>query len=417
MGNRLLALRAARVWDPSSEPIENAVVLVRDSRIVTYGPEKRIDLRGAELVDLGDVTLTPGLIDCHTHLLEDADPEFDSDDSLVLEVARHSTSDRVLTGVKNAREMLNAGITSVRDLGNSGRGGDVSLSRAIASGLVEGPRMTPATRAIAPPGAQFPTGMNPELAQALVAQEYRIASGPEEVRRAVREAYSEGARVIKVIGDARLSIFSEEELKAAVAETRQCGIRVAVHAVYPPEVTMAANAAVDSIEHAYGATAEQLATMARMQVALVPTDWTAEDDLLTASARDFARSPEATRATVLQGVQAHMARLQRAQAAKVSIAFGSDIFYRHPAKSRGTFALTTLFTYAAAGLSTQEILKTATTNAALLLGKAGQVGTLAAGAYADLIAVRGDLTRDINNLLSCEFVMQGGRVVRGPGKP
>jgi imidazolonepropionase-like amidohydrolase len=201
---RLLDVRTGRITP-------NGVVLVQGSKILQAGANLPIPA-GAEVIDLGNALVLPGLIDAHTHLLQNYQPELGGDDNnMLLNVATMSTARRALLGAAMGREDLEAGITTVRDLGNSGLNGDVALRDAINKGQVMGPRIVASTRALSAAGGQF-GGLTPE-AQALVAQEYVAVSGVEEARRAVRQALYDGADCIKVIVNTDPRVLSLEELK------------------------------------------------------------------------------------------------------------------------------------------------------------------------------------------------------------
>src|SRR5215467_5452274 len=186
------ALRAARMLDVvSGKIVTDAVVLIENGKISKVGQRLPIP-SGVEVIDLGNVTLLPGLIDCHTHLLLDFDVDTgDEDLNTLLLVSRMNTAKRALHGVMMGREMLEAGFTTVRDVGNSGLNGDRALRDAIAEGWVVGPRMIVTTRPLAPIGAQFGP-LTPET-QKIIDQEYAIVSGVDDARRAVRQAVYDGA--------------------------------------------------------------------------------------------------------------------------------------------------------------------------------------------------------------------------------
>ena len=208
--------------------VSNASVVVTGTRIVAAGANVATP-SGATVIDLGDVLLMPGLIDSHTHLLQNYNGQVGSDDpNMLLTVAALGTTRRALLGVAMGRQDLEAGITTVRDLGNSGWNGDVALRDAINSGWVVGPRIMASTRALAAAGGQF-GGMAPE-AQKLIENEYVVISGVEEARRAVRQAFYDGADLIKVIVNTGPRVVSLDELKVIVEEAHRVGKRVAAHA-------------------------------------------------------------------------------------------------------------------------------------------------------------------------------------------
>jgi imidazolonepropionase-like amidohydrolase len=350
------------------------------------------------VVDLGDATVLPGLIDAHTHLLlRFVGALGDENTNLVVTFNTVEPAGRALVGAAMAREMLEAGFTTVRDLGNSGHNGDVALRDAIRAGWVPGPRMIVSTRAIAPPGGQF--GKLAALGRALVAEEYAEVTGADAARRAVREAVFDGASVIKVIVDASAVSLSAAELDAIVDEAHRARVKVAAHAVGDDAVRAAVRAGVDSIEHAYSAPDDALRTMAEKKIFLVPTD----------------HPPDANESE--EFVAAERKRLARAVALGVPIAAGSDIYWAQTGRTRGESAKQVLRAYAATGMTAAQILRAATIDAARLLGVDREVGSLEAGKYADLLVVAGDPLADIGALYQVRMVMKGGIAVARGASP
>jgi imidazolonepropionase-like amidohydrolase len=361
------------------------------------------------VIDLGNVTMLPGLIDCHTHLLMDFDVDTgDEDINTLLVVSRMSTAKRALHGVMRGREMLEAGFTTVRDVGNSGMNGDRALRDAIAEGWVVGPRMIVTTRPLAPIGAQFGP-LTPET-QKIIDQEYAVVSGVDDARRAVRQAVYDGASWIKIIVDQSGRMLSPEEVKTIVEEAHRMGRRVAAHAIEDASVRMAVDAGVDSVEHAYNASDETLKLMAEKHIFLVPTDGPIESyqtsDQVTPEQR------EQRKKTYMAQVEGNRDRLTRALKAGVRVAFGSDVYYHLAGMTRGQISLLTFRAYVDSGMSPLESIRAATINAAELLRYPDYIGAIKPGAYADIIAVPGDPLSDIKALDNTTFVMRGGKVIK-----
>ena len=403
------AVRAARMLDVvSGKIVTDPVVLIENGRISKVGSRLPIP-PGTEVTDLGNVTLLPGLIDCHTHLLMDFD--MDTGDEAVntlLVVGRWSTAKRALHGVMMGREMLEAGFTTVRDIGNNGMNGDRALRDAIAEGWVVGPRMIVTTRPLAPIGAQFGP-LTPET-QKLIEQEYAVVSGADEARRAVRQAVYDGAIWIKIIIDQSGRSLSLEEVKAIVEEAHRLNRRVAAHAIEDAAVRIAVEAGVDSVEHAYNASDEVLKLMAQKKIVLVPTDGPLES--YETSNAGTPQQLEARKKEYTEQVENNRDRLSRALKAGVRVVFGSDVYYHLPNMTRGKISLLTFRTYVESGMSPLESIRTATINAAELLRYPELIGAIKPGAYADIIAVSGDPLTDIKALDNTVFVMRGGKIIK-----
>jgi imidazolonepropionase-like amidohydrolase len=296
----------------------------------------------------------------------------------------------------------------VRDLGNSGRFGDIALRTAIADGSVDGPRIYAAGPGLSPEGGQFPSLL--PAYRAIAEEEYRIVRGPVDAAMAVRENVTYGADLIKIYSNnsPQRGSLSLEEMQAIVAEAKRLGVTVAAHATSDAAVWRATEAGVTTIEHAYHVSDSTLAFMARRGVALVPTDGDSLTYLL------FARHP--TIGIDPRHISAALAstrdRLRRAMRAGVTIVAGSDQ-YLDMGLPQGDAARQVLFAYAEAGMPNAQVLQAATINAARALGRAGQLGVIKPHAYADLIAVDGDPGTDLSALKRVRLVMQGGTIYVG----
>ncbi|MBB3034947.1 amidohydrolase family protein [Alteriqipengyuania lutimaris] len=378
-------LRAAHLLDVREGVLlDDVAVVIEGGEIRSVTPAGELP-PGAEVIDLGDVTLLPGLIDAHTHLLHQYRRENGNDDAnRILEIVEMSGADRALLGASIAREMVEAGFTTVRDLGNSGTSNDVALRDAIAQGWVIGPRMYVSTRALAPIGGQF--GTIEEVALPLVEREYVQIEGPEEAREAVRRAIYDGADWIKVIVNSGPMILAPEEMEAIVDEAHRAGVRVAAHATKGDGPAMiAARAGVDTIEHGYTISDDVLKVMKDNGITLVPTD--------------------------SETAEHHQARIRRAMAAGVPIAIGSDLYYKVEGQTRGEEAAQIYPRYVTAGMSNLEVVRSATLVPGQLLDPRGRIGAVEPGAWADIIAVRGNPLEDIGALERVEFVMKDGAVI------
>lgn len=415
----LSAIKCGRLLDvKSGKVITNAVVLVKGYTILKVGAGLAIPA-DAKVIDLGNALVLPGLIDAHTHLLQNYDPALGGDDpNMVLTVTQLGTTRRALLGAAMGRETLEAGITTVRDVGNSGLNGDVALRDAIRDGWVVGPRIVASTRALSAAGGQF--GSVTAEAQHLIGQEYVAISGVEDARRAVRQAFYDGADCIKVIVNTGPRVLSADELKAIVDEAHRVGRPVAAHAIGAQATRIAAEAGVNSIEHAYVVPDDVLKLMAAKRIFLVPTDYPAEfyATISPISAQSTPDQRQQQQAGIQAFATANQQRLARAVKAGVRIAAGSDEYYQLPGKTRGQSSLLIYRAYAAAGMPPLDIIRAATLNAADLLGLKDKTGALEANLAADLIAVDGNPLADITALEQVRFVMKGGQVIKNelPGK-
>jgi imidazolonepropionase-like amidohydrolase len=404
-----VALRGARLLDvKNGRVINHPLILIDGNRITNVEPNLSVP-DNVEVLDLGDVTILPGLIDCHTHLLLNADRNFGGDaNNFVLNVMQLGTTKRALFGAAMGREVLEAGFTTVRDLGNSGMNGDVALRDAINAGWVTGPRMFVSTRALSAPGGQFGR-LSPET-QKIIEQEYVAVSGTEEARRAVRQAIYDGANLIKVIVDTGPRLISLEEMRVIVEEAHRVKLRVAAHVVSDQAARIAAEAGVDSIEHAYDVSDEVLKIMAAKRIFLVPTDGPIETDarLYVLPSEVWKQVEPGTKRFIERSRQ----RLERAFRAGVPIAFGTDTYYRIPVMTRGQAIAVCFRQYVASGMKPWDVIRAATINAAALIGVPDLIGSIEPEHFADIIAITGDPSSNITALENVGFVMKNGQIIK-----
>ncbi len=402
-----LLLTGARVLAPEGDRwIEGAALLVRGERIEAVAPLDELEesgrergIEGARRIDLAGLFLVPGLIDLHSHLLLHPYDEAPWDD----QVLRESLELRTIRAVPAARATLEAGFTTLRELGTEGAGfADVALRDAIASGIVAGPRLFVATRAIVATGAYGPAGFDPRWDVPKGAQ---VADGVDGVRRAVREQVAAGADWIKVYadyrrrrGEAATPTFSPQELAALVDEAHSAGRPVAAHAVTDEGVARAVQAGVRTIEHGDGASLETLVLMKERGVALCPT--LAAVEALARYGGFEPGEPEPPR------LAAARALVARAKSAGVTIACGSDVgVFAHGENAREIELLV------ASGLTPVEALRAATSTAAALVGRERELGRIAPGFRADLVALARDPLGDPSALRTVRIVFANGRVV------
>ena len=393
-------VRAARWLDVSAGQIRTpAVIVIQAGKIASVGGDAPV---GAQAIDLGDVTVLPGLLDAHTHLTYDIDADW------VTRPVRELPADAALRGARNARRTLEAGFTTVRDVGAPGFA-DVSLMKAIDAGMIPGPRIVPAGYALGITGGHCDeTGWAPGILER--GPEEGIVDGAGQALRAVRYQLKHGAKVIKICATAGVLSFdatvgaqqlSDEEMKAVVDEAKRHGVKVAAHAHGSEGILAAVKAGVASIEHGSMLTDEIISQMKARGTYLVPTAY-----LLTAINLSALPPPIAAKARQIipLGQESH----RQAIKAGVKIAFGTDAaVYPHGDNAR-EFAV-----YVGYGMTPLEAIRAATTGAADLLG-VGDRGVIAAGKLADLVAVPGDPLKDVKVMEQVSFVMKGGLVVRGP---
>lgn len=405
-------IQAGRLFDSENGVfLPKRTIIVRDKIIAQVGENLAIPA-GARVIDLRKLTVMPGLIDAHTHLLYLEDPSNNLTMEGMKSVTIEGTPLRALHGAARARTFLAAGITTVRDLGNSGRFGDVALQKAIEDGSVDGPRMIVSGPGLSPEGGQFP-GLQFGY-RAIADEEYRIVRGPQDAAAAVLENVTYGAKVIKIYSNntPNPGSLSLDEMRAIVETARRLGVRVAAHATSNDAVWRAAQAGVNSIEHGYTVDDTTLALMKKRGVALVPTDIDSVSLLQYIARQNKNSGPTISPQQISQFLATGRNRLQRAIKVGVTIAAGSDN-YINMGGPQGNAAKRVLFAYAQAGMPPVKILQAATINDARLLGMEKRIGVIKFGTSADIIAVAGDPGSDIYALEKVIFVMKEGTIYVG----
>lgn len=382
--------------------LSDQTLVIESGKITSVGPSAQANApAGAVRIDLPDTTVLPGLIDAHTHLT--MDPKFGYE-RLAISIPREA-----LIGAKNARVTLEAGFTTVRNVGASGFT-DVALRDAINAGDVPGPRMLVSGPLIGITGGHCDNNMLPSEYHAVGDG---VADGIAEVQHRVRENIKYGADLIKIcatggvlsLGDnPQASQFTLEEMKAIVADAHRLGRKVAAHAHGAEGIRWAVEAGVDSIEHGSYIDDAGIALMKEHGTYLVPTlylgDWMIENAEQT-------HLPAPLLAKAREVIPAARKNIAHAFASGVKVAFGTDAaVYPHGLNAHEFAVMVKL------GMTPLQAIQASTLNAADLLGWSGKVGALEPGVWGDVIAVEGDPLKDVTTLERVKFVMKGGQVVR-----
>ena len=397
-----VAIRAGHLVDPARGSVaKDQVILVQDGKIKAVGADVAIP-KDAQVVDLANEWVTPGLMDAHTHMTLTEITGGAPFESFYL---KESSTYRGLRGLRNAQTLLQAGFTTIRDVGNEADYAMVDVRRAIEGGMFTGPTIISAGKIIAPFGGQS-TAIPPEQGP-FWRWEYLDADSPEEVRKAVRENIYYGAKVIKLVADNSSYPFSLEEVKAAVDEAHRSGVAVAVHVYGGQAAQNVIEGGVDSLEHGFELTDAQLQLMKDKGIFLVGTDFPrAHLDIIGTSGGIFA-PPEILAPKILD-------RLRRAYRVGVKMAFGTDTVMEVPNRTRADLMLDYLAVWRQAGVPPAEILKCMTSNPAELLRVNHERGAIAQGLAADIIAMPTNPLDDIESLRKVNFVMKEGKIIRQP---
>ncbi|HKN32375.1 MAG TPA: amidohydrolase family protein [Terriglobales bacterium] len=401
---RRVIVRAGRLLDvKSGQMLTNQAILIEGGKIISVGPASQAKVAPNTItIDLTNATVLPGLIDAHTHLTLD----LGSTGYTGLGI---SPPREALIGARNARVTLEAGFTTVRNVGARGYS-DIALRDAINAGDVPGPRIVASGPPLGITGGHCDNNLLPYEYHA---QGDGVADGIENVRHKVREVIKYGADVIKICAtggvmskgdDPNASQFTLEEMKAIVAEAHRLGRKVAAHAHGAEGVRWASDAGVDSVEHGHLMDDAAIAALKKNGTYLVPTlyliDWHREN---------AARSnvPEFSRRKMQMVSDAAQGNVKKAIAAGVKIGLGTDAaVYPHGLNAHE------LGVYVRLGMTPLQAIQTATVNDADLLGWTDKIGTLESGKFADIIAVDGDPLKDVTTLEQVKFVMKGSEVVK-----
>lgn len=403
---RVVALRCGRLLDVKSGKLErDQIILVTGNKITAVGPAASVRVpEGAETIDLSKLTILPGLADMHTHLIDDAEGY------AVAGSLTRSGAQMAFGSIPHARATLEAGFTSVRDLGTYRAFVDVALRDAIDRGIVAGPRIQPAGAYVTiTGGAGAVTGLAPDIELPLELR-FGVANGPDQVRERVRDIIRHGAGVIKVLATGAVLTpgstpgaqeFTEEELRAAVEEAKKNGLKVACHAHGAAGAKAAIRAGVASIEHGSYLDDEALQMMKARGVFFVadPYNNVAIDQNKSYPAEFLEKNRQTT--------EAQFRAFRRALALGVRIAYGTDAAVIPHGDNGKQFA-----TYVELGMTPLQAIRSATTEAAELFGWSERIGSIEPGKFADIIAMRESPLDNVRALEYVVFVMKDGKVFK-----
>jgi len=387
--SQIVAIKAGKLLDPETgKTTANQIILVEGNKIKEIGANVAIPAE-AKIIDLSKATVLPGVFDAHTHLCMTVISKRDAG-NYYFTTLLDTTGYRAIEGVANGMAMLQSGFTTVRDIGNAGNYADTDLRHAIENGWVQGPTVVNAGIIIAPYGGQF--HLQPEKKD-LATPEYLFADTRDEMRKAIRQNIHFGAKVIKIVVDDQDYIYSTEDIRFMIAEAHAAGVKLAAHCWTHAGARNAAEAGVDSIEHGFRMTDEDLQLAKKNNVTLVGTEFTEK----------------------LTGTEQHriwVDRLRRAYKIGVNMAFGTDVIDALPGETRGTLAIDYIQSWMDAGVPAVDTLRAMTVNAARLLGVDKERGFLKPGMAADIIATPENPVEDIRTLKRVSFVMKDGAIIK-----
>ena len=393
-------IKAGHFFDArKGKMLKNQIIVIQDGKIKEIGINPKFKDTD-RIIDLSNSWILPGLMDCHVHITLNLPYRNVNIEQLY---AHESTSLRAIRGTLVAKQFLDNGFTTIKEIGNDANYATADIIKAINKGWIQGPTVIYAGKIIAPYGGQS-KGLNPEHEHTW-AFEYLDADTPDEIKKAVRKNIYNGATTIKLVADAN-GIYNEEDIKAAVDEAKKYGLNVTVHTVGGLAATNVILARAAGIEHGFELNDEQLKSMKDKGVFLVGTDFSFDNW--------YAYGMDSNTATTLNNNLVD--RLKRAYKIGTPMAFGTDIIVNLPELNRVESSLKVLETWKAAEIPASYILQTMTIKAAELLGIDKERGILEFNYYADIIAVESNPLEDIESIKTVHFVMKEGTVVRNDKK-
>ena len=404
--NNSYLIKAGKVFNSEKGVfVKNQQILVQGKVIKKIADKIKVD-KTTKIIDLTDYTVLPGLIDSHTHILEQFAMNKNNTAGTLENIITKDDAYRALRSVELLKSYITSGFTTIKDVGNSGKFLDVSLKHAISDGLIVGPRIIAAGPIMSSVGGQFP-GISSDY-DFIPATEYRIIKGPDDARFAVREHINYGVDAIKICADntPNNTALTFEEIKAIVETAHRFNKKVSAHASKTLSITDALNAGIDGIDHGYGISDDLLKVMAQKGTYLIPTDYhVAPIGIKYHALNGWTKQ----RINKLKKKLNH--RLNFAINNNVKIAFGADIYVDFNVP-RGDAAKNVFNAYLDAGASANQILQYATYNAADFLGYKNKLGVIKSGATADIVAFKGDLEKDFNNIFNdADLVIKNGKII------
>ena len=397
---QVVALRAGNVIDSAKGTVaKNQIILIQDGKITAIGAAVAIP-KDAQVIDLSNEWVMPGLIDAHTHLTLTEIPGKAPFEASYL---KEGSALRGFRGLHNAQIILQAGFTTVREVGNEANYACSDLKKAFREGWFDGPTVQCAGKIIGQFGGQ--SGNVPPEQGAFWKFEYIDADSPDEIRHGIHENIYYGADVIKLVADNSAFHYSEADIRAAVEEAHSAGRPVAVHVYGGPAADNVIRGGADSVEHGFELNDDQLRLMKEKGTFLVGTDFPTAHLAGLSPSNDVLAHADVLGAKIID-------RLGRAHRIGVKMAFGSDTVTEMPGRTRADMMLDYLAVWRAAGVPPADILKAMTTNGAELLRIAKDRGAIAPGQFADIIAMPADPLQEIESLRKVNFVMKNGKVVR-----
>lgn len=391
-------IKAGHLFDSrSGRVLDNQVIIVKEGRIVQVGPNLKYAASDT-VIDLSDSWVLPGLMDCHVHITSNY--PYRKYAGIASIYSTESTSLRALRGAAIAKQLLEGGFTTIKDIGNDANYATADVIKAIRFGWSVGPTIYYSGKIIAPYGGQT-TSVNPEH-EGLWQMEYLDGDSPDEIRKAVRKNIYNGANTIKMVSDDHPAYFSQEDIKTAVDEAKKAGMKVTVHVMGGEAARNVIMGGAAAIEHGFYLDDELLKLMKERGTFLVGTDMSADNFYAYGMSMEAAKSTEAT----------VVDRLKRAYRMGTKMAFGTDIIIDIEGLNRFQSNLKILQTWKKAEIPAAYVVQTMTLYSAELLGTEKTRGVIEPNYFADIIAVKADPTKNIDAISGVNFVMKNGRVIK-----